>query len=238
VSVAFGIAEGYVADRRIAMQPGAGGQEGRSRFVCDEPGRAFVRPLFTRTRISAARACSSSGHAVSSCTTADVQHAAVREEHFAMSTNVLAPWPIVKKPQQGYPVQSLQHLLRAHDPSIPAGFVDGIFGPNTEAKVKAFQQHHPPLVVDGEVGPNTWAKLVITVRRGSTGEAVKAVQEVRKAQDLSDGEAPPVVIDGIFGPDTESWVRGWQEFVGNPPLVVDGIVGPKTWQSLLSGLPF
>lgn len=155
-----------------------------------------------------------------------------------MSTNVLAPWLIVKRPQQGYPVQSLQRLLRAHDPAIPASFVDGIFGPSTEARVKAFQQQHPPLGVDGQVGPKTWAKLVITVKRGSTGEAVKALQEVRKAQDLSGGGAPPVVIDGIFGPDTESWVKGWQEFVGNQPLVADGIVGPKTWQSLLSGLPF
>jgi peptidoglycan hydrolase-like protein with peptidoglycan-binding domain len=152
-----------------------------------------------------------------------------------MSTVTLQPWLLAKKPMSGYPVQSLQRLLRAHDHAIPASFVDGVFGPSTETKVKAFQQSHPPLVVDGQVGKNTWLKLIITTQPGSTGEAVKALQEVIKAQDLSDGEAPPVIIDGIFGPKTKAFVTGWQKFVG---LTVDGIVGPKTWQSLLSGLPF
>ena len=152
-----------------------------------------------------------------------------------MSTVILQPWFLAKKPMSGYPVQSLQHLLRAHDAAIPVSFVDGVFGPNTETKAKAFQQSHPPLAVDGQVGKNTWLKLIITIQEGSTGAAVKALQEVIKAQDQSDGEAPPVVIDGIFGPKTKAFVTGWQGFVG---LAVDGIVGPKTWQSLLSGLPF
>lgn len=152
-----------------------------------------------------------------------------------MATVTLQPFLLAKKPMNGYPVHSLQHLLRAHDHAIPASFVDGIFGPNTETKVKAFQQAHPPLVVDGQVGKNTWLKLIITIQTGSTGSAVKALQEIIKAQDLSGGDAPPVIIDGIFGPKTKSFVTGWQEFQG---LVKDGIVGPKTWQSLLSGLPF
>lgn len=36
--------------------------------------------------------------------------------------------------------------------------VDGIFGPRTRTKVKAFQRSHR-LVADGIVGPKTWAKL-------------------------------------------------------------------------------
>lgn len=147
----------------------------------------------------------------------------------------LQPFPLVKKPASGFPVRSLQHLLRAHDNTIPASFVDGVFGPGTEAKVKAFQTaHHPPLGVDGQVGPNTWAKLVVTVQQGSTGEAVKAVQEVRKFHDQSGGPGP--AIDGIFGPDTKGWVVGFQTAIGNPPLAPDGIVGPKTWQALISGM--
>ncbi|MDR9793622.1 peptidoglycan-binding domain-containing protein [Aeribacillus composti] len=35
---------------------------------------------------------------------------------------------------------------------------DGIFGPKTEAAVKAFQKKHG-LKQDGIVGPKTWAKM-------------------------------------------------------------------------------
>src|SRR4029453_8296686 len=47
-------------------------------------------------------------------------------------------------------------------------------------------------------------------------------------------EPPPVLaIDGIFGPKTEAWVRGFQE---GAEITVDGIVGPVTWRVLVSGL--
>jgi peptidoglycan hydrolase-like protein with peptidoglycan-binding domain len=40
-------------------------------------------------------------------------------------------------------------------------------------------------------------------------------------------------VDGIFGPITDSWVRGFQTAVGTG---VDGIVGPITWRALVSGM--
>jgi peptidoglycan hydrolase-like protein with peptidoglycan-binding domain len=46
-------------------------------------------------------------------------------------------------------VRPLQQLLRARSENMA---VDGIFGPNTEAAVKAFQQSKR-LAVDGIVGP-------------------------------------------------------------------------------------
>jgi peptidoglycan hydrolase-like protein with peptidoglycan-binding domain len=98
--------------------------------------------------------------------------------------------------------------------------------------VKAFQKQKG-LGVDGIVGPKTWAKLVVTVKKGSTGDAVRGVQEVRRFHDQSDGEGPDIQIDGIFGPQTDAWVRGLQDALD---ITVDGIVGPVTWRALVSGM--
>jgi peptidoglycan hydrolase-like protein with peptidoglycan-binding domain len=62
---------------------------------------------------------------------------------------------------------------------------------------------------------------------------VRAVQEVIKFHDQSGGEAPRVHIDGIFGPRTDAFVRGFQTAVGTAS---DGIVGPITWRALVSGM--
>jgi len=45
-------------------------------------------------------------------------------------------------------------------------------------------------------------------------------------------------VDGIFGPQTDSTVRGFQHALSLdiPSVVVDGIVGPVTWQALVSGM--
>jgi murein L,D-transpeptidase YcbB/YkuD len=110
--------------------------------------------------------------------------------------------------------------------------VDGIFGPNTEAAVKAFQQSKS-LAADGIVGPLTWGALIVQVKRGSRGDAVRAVQEVMKFHDQSDGEGPGVQVDGIFGPRTDAFVRGFQTALG---IASDGIVGPITWRALVSGM--
>ncbi len=141
----------------------------------------------------------------------------------------IAPWPLVKRGDEIFPVRSLQDLLRARN--HPVG-VDGIFGPLTEAAVKAFQQGNG-LAADGIVGPLTWPKLVVQVQNGSTGDAVRGVQEVAKFHDQSGGEGTPIQIDGIFGPRTEAWVRGFQTAVGTAS---DGIVGPITWRAMVSGM--
>jgi peptidoglycan hydrolase-like protein with peptidoglycan-binding domain len=146
-----------------------------------------------------------------------------------MAQDPIAPWPLVRRGAKIFPVRPLQQLLRARSHSVA---VDGIFGPRTESAVKAFQQSKG-LAADGVVGPNTWPRLVVQVKKGSTGDAVRGVQEVIKFHDLSGGEAPPVQIDGIFGPRTDAWVRGFQTAVGTPS---DGIVGPITWRALVSGM--
>ena len=125
-------------------------------------------------------------------------------------------------------MKTLQRLLRQHGHTV---VVDGIFGPKTDAAVRAFQTA-AHLTVDGIVGPQTWGALIVTVSRDSQGEAVKGVQEEAAFRDLS-GNPPALAIDGIFGPKTEAWVRGYQEAV---EILVDGIVGPVTWQALISGM--
>ncbi len=146
-----------------------------------------------------------------------------------MPSDPIQPFPLVKRPSNIFPVRPLQQLLRARGHTVA---VDGIFGPQTEAAVKAFQGSRG-LATDGIVGPQTWGRLVVQVKKGSTGDAVRGVQEVMKFHDQSDGEGPPIHVDGIFGPRTDQFVRGFQTAVGTPS---DGIVGPITWRALVSGM--
>ncbi|HYJ75779.1 MAG TPA: peptidoglycan-binding protein [Kineosporiaceae bacterium] len=146
----------------------------------------------------------------------------------------LSPWPVVRKGDQNHPVRTLQDLLRARGHSVT---VDGIFGPATEAAVRAFQQEKH-LAVDGVVGPITWAALVVTVRLGNTGDAVRGVQEEFQFRNLSGDPSKGLAVDGVFGPKTEAAVRGFQQALHTdiPSVAVDGIVGPVTWQALVSGM--
>jgi peptidoglycan hydrolase-like protein with peptidoglycan-binding domain len=145
------------------------------------------------------------------------------------ATPEILPWPLTSEGDSEHPVRTLQHLLRAHGQRVT---VDGIFGPHTLAAVRAFQQSRG-LAVDGDVGPLTWAAIIVQVKRGDHGDAVRGVQEEFQFRNLSGDPATGVQIDGIFGRDTDAAVRGFQEALG---LAVDGIVGPLTWRALVSGM--
>jgi peptidoglycan hydrolase-like protein with peptidoglycan-binding domain len=68
-----------------------------------------------------------------------------------------------------------------------------------------------------------------TIAPGSTGEAVRRLQRaLRRTPNLS------IVIDGVFGPNTERAVKDFQQGAG---LAADGIVGPLTWAALPDGGP-
>lgn len=131
----------------------------------------------------------------------------------------LAAWPVVREGDNGRNVQAIQHLLRQRGSGIAA---DGDFGPGTKSAVVSFQQANG-LTADGIVGANTWSKLVVTVREGSTGEAV------RGAQTLLVKNGHNIAVDGAFGSGTASAVRSFQSAHG---LTADGVVGPMTWQEL------
>jgi len=64
-----------------------------------------------------------------------------------------------------------------------------------------------------------------TIQLGSHGDDVERVQRyfIRARQ------MDPTHLDGDFGPETDGFVRGFQQDNG---LVVDGIVGPQTWGAL------
>lgn len=65
--------------------------------------------------------------------------------------------PVVKKGAKGFTVVVVQMLLNKHDFSVK--YTDGDFGPDTLAKVKAFQKAKG-LTADGIVGSKTWAALI------------------------------------------------------------------------------
>ena len=62
------------------------------------------------------------------------------------------------------------------------------------------------------------------LRRGDQGDAVRDLQRLLINQGYAD-----VVVDGVFGPRTDSNVRAFQRRCG---LGADGIVGSDTWRAL------
>ena len=144
----------------------------------------------------------------------------------------LSPWPVAQNGSQGHPIRTLQFLLRARGHNLT---VDGMFGPATEAAVKAFQTSKG-MAADGIMSAQTWSALIIQVKRGSSGDAVRGVQEEFQFRAGEPGKG--LKVDGVFGPQTDSTVRGFQHALSLDvsSVVVDGIVGPVTWQALVSGM--
>ena len=136
--------------------------------------------------------------------------------------------PTVQSGSTGEAVRELQTALQetGNDP----GPIDGVFGSQTEAAVKAFQAERG-ITVDGIVGPITWRNIdefaefdEPVLREGSTGLPVRRAQSRLTAAGFDTGG-----IDGVFGPQTESGVRALQHATG---VTADGIVGPQTWQQI------
>lgn len=149
-------------------------------------------------------------------------NAAVSAPH---TTKLMATlkWPTVRRGDYGAQVRTVQYLLDARGAGLT---VDGKFGISTELAVKGFQKDHG-LKPDGIVGNTTWTKLVITVKRGDTGYAVKGAQDQLRYE----YGYTYVAVDGIFGPKTDTAVRDFQHRRGLKP--VDGVVGAATWNAMV-----
>jgi peptidoglycan hydrolase-like protein with peptidoglycan-binding domain/DNA-binding XRE family transcriptional regulator len=102
-------------------------------------------------------------------------------------------------------VRVVQWMLKAGVYDIGPTGVDGIFGPNTQAALIAFQKNHH-LQDSGKVDDPTWEQLIIPSRPGSHGYQVIALQERLQALKLLADQSS----DGNFGSLTEQAVRSFQ----------------------------
>jgi peptidoglycan hydrolase-like protein with peptidoglycan-binding domain len=138
-----------------------------------------------------------------------------------------AGWPEVKLGDSGDAVRQAQRGLR-RTPNTSL-VVDGEFGPLPEAATKEFQQS-VSLSPTGIVNEATRKLLpngnpMPTLQEGSTGEAVRALQEVLTRSAFGLWEVTPKGIDGKLGPNTAASVRAFQKWAR---LEQDAIVGTRS----------
>jgi peptidoglycan hydrolase-like protein with peptidoglycan-binding domain len=132
--------------------------------------------------------------------------------------------PVLKKGSNDPAVRDLQTALKAlgHDP----GPIDGVFGPTTEAAVKAFQQERE-IPADGVVGRVTWINIdeadqsEPTLTLGASGLPVRRAQKRMSLVGYQVGG-----VDGRYGSKTEAAVKQLQQ---QHAITADGIVGAQTW---------
>jgi peptidoglycan hydrolase-like protein with peptidoglycan-binding domain len=123
---------------------------------------------------------------------------------------------------RGADVKAIQYLLTARGYPVT---VDGIFADATRAAVLAWKTGRG-LPADGIVDDATWAKLIVSLKLGDTGPAVKALQrELRAKRHLA------VAVDGIYATSTRAAVRTFQRHAG---LSVTGTVTGRTWRRLIA----
>ena len=151
--------------------------------------------------------------------------------------------------------QQLNRIADAY-PSIPKiNDPNGIFGAQTEAAVKRFQNIFN-LAQDGIVGKSTWYRIKNVyngvkklaeltaenltfdevepiypslLKEGMSGDYIKTLQYYLNIVAYFYPQIPNINVDGYFGPKTREAVIAFQEMFG---LVPDGIVGRDTWKAL------
>ena len=137
---------------------------------------------------------------------------------------------LLKKGDKGDQVKALQQNLILL--GYLTGEADGQFGPATKAAVTAFQAASG-LRADGQAGEKTLEAIASavravsnagTLRKGSRGDAVKALQQKLIALGYLSGSA-----DGLFGDSTAKAVMAFQ---AAQSLTADGVAGSATISAL------
>ncbi len=134
-------------------------------------------------------------------------------------------------------VAAIQYLLRFR--KCYKGKIDGVFGAKTVAGVKAFQKSRG-LKIDGVAGPQTLPKLVVLLKRGSKGDAVRAAQILARGASDHVAAMPNLglEVDGTFGLETQDAIRIAQNSIGGMEglyLKSDGVMNSRSWCLMLGG---
>lgn len=156
-------------------------------------------------------------------------------------------------------IQNALNRISENFPGIPAiSQADGVFGPETEAAVRSFQQTFG-LAADGIVGRATWYEMVriyssvarlaelnsegqritsgyqtdsgATLVPGDEGEPVEELQYYLNLLSRFYRTIPPVPGTGLYGDETANAVRQAQRQFGLPET---GIADPRTRDSITS----
>ena len=131
----------------------------------------------------------------------------------------------------GIPTALANIGVKARVPSVNPDFTgDVVLGTPSEGQAKYFDINAFQYNVATGLGARELGNLGRNplIGPGSYGDDVRDAQRKLQALGLYQGE-----IDGIFGPRTDAWVRGFQTAVGTAS---DGIVGPITWRAMVSGM--
>jgi N-acetylmuramoyl-L-alanine amidase len=142
---------------------------------------------------------------------------------------------VLRRGDAGEPVAEVRSALAGLGLLPDTGQPGAVFDAGVEHAVRGFQQRRG-LIVDGVVGTATWRALrdagwrlgdrmlAYLVSSPMTGDDVFALQE--RLLELGYDAGRP---DGVFGPQCELALRGFQRDYGMTP---DGVCGPGTLRAL------
>ena len=137
------------------------------------------------------------------------------------TANATLPFPTTTVGDTGPIVLAMQRLLNEHGHAAPQS---GFFDDATEQHVEDLEEA-AGIEPDGTVGRLTWQQLAVALRRGDSGDAVLATEELLAllGTELS--------ADDQFTNDTQQLVMDFQRDNG---LAVDGVVDIDTWRVMLA----
>lgn len=164
---------------------------------------------------------------------------------------------VLRRGDRGSEVKTIQYFLAFvgfFNDRLPEIKSDGIFGPETENAVKAFQREYG-LTADGIVGRATWYRLLdayysilnslpdeyrsyssllypgYTITTGASGNVVTQLQKFINTIAANNRSVPSVTVDGIYGEQTKAAVRAIQRL---SDIEESGVVGPLTWNAIVN----